>query len=276
MQSMNWEESRLATKPNDPEYYSHALFTSLERYMEFYEQLSDLIMGFTTNRVEKLFMNLDTYLYMSIRGTLDSIRMTVHEGHVNDGHALVRKYYDLVILSLYLDLYLNDSSDEDADAMNRIENWLSGKERLPDFEHMKRQLKSSKRLEPIFRKLLETDGRYKTIRDRSNNHMHHNFFQYILLNNRDRYIDRKHSLDLLNDDVTDIFVLHLTCVFFTNEHYMRSSDYIDHLECGMTPNPDSIYWVAPFVQTIYDEVLNKRRPDVCAIIQQNTSMNLCC
>lgn len=141
---MNWEESRLATKPNEPEYYSHALFTSLERYMEFYEQLSDLIMGFTTNRVEKLFMNLDTYLYMSIRGTLDSIRMTVHEGHVNDGHALVRKYYDLVILSLYLDLYLNDSSGEDADAMNRIENWLSGKERLPDFEHMKKAIEKFK------------------------------------------------------------------------------------------------------------------------------------
>ena len=265
----------MVTKPNHPEYYSHALFTSLERYMEFYENLSDLIMGFTTKRLEKLVINLDTYLCMSIRGTLDSIRMTVHEGHINDGFALVRKYYDLVILSLYFDQYLNDSSDEDADAIIQIENWLSGKKRLPDYEYMKNQLKSSKRLEPIFTKLLETDGRYKAIRRRSNNHMHHNFFYYTLLNDRDMYIDRKRSLDLLNADVTDLFVLHLTCVFFTNEHYMRSSDYIDHLECGMTPNPDSIYWVEPFVQTIYDEVLNKRRPDVCAVIKKNTSMNLC-
>ena len=265
----------MVTKPNHPEYHSHALFTSLDRYMEFYEQLSDLIMTFPTNHMEELIINLDTYLYMSIRGTLDSIHMTVHEGHVNDGYALVRKYYDLVILSLYLDQYLNDSSDEDVVAVNQIKNWLYGKERLPNYEYMKDQLKSSKQLEPIFRKLLQTDGRYKTIRDRSNNHMHNNHFYSILLNDKDYYIDRKRSLDLLNSDVTDLFVLHMTCVFFTNEHYMMSTDYIDHLECNMKPPPDSQYWVAPFVQTIFDEVLNKRRPDVCAVIKKETSMYLC-
>ena len=59
-----------------------------------------------------------------------------------------------------------------------------------------------------------------------------------------------------------------------NGHYMMSSDYVDCLECGMTPEADSQYWVAPFVQAMFDEVLNVRRPDVCAAIRSDTSMHL--
>lgn len=261
-------------KPNHPEYDSHALFASLDRFSRFYERFSDLIMLHPTKYMNESIINVDTYLYMSIRGTLDSIRMTVHEGHVNDGYALVRKYYDLVILCLYVDQFLNDSKDEKADAICQVKNWLYGKEHLPRYGQMKDQLQSAKRLKPIIGMLLDTDDRYREIRIRSNDHMHFNNFHFIVLNDKDFYIDRKRSLDLMNSDVTDLFVLHLTCVFFTNERYMMASDYMDHLECGMTPDPDLLNEVDPFVQAIYDEVLKERQPEACAFIKDHTSMYL--
>ena len=78
----------------------------------------------------------------------------------------------------------------------------------------------------------------------------------------------------MESDVTDLFVLHVACVFFMNEHYMMSSDYVDALECGMTPEVDSQYWIALFVQEVFDELLTVRRPDVSAVIKNRTSMHL--
>ena len=264
----------MLTKPNHPKYRSHALFATLDRYMEFYELQSDLIMGYSILGINGLIFNVDTYLYMSIRGTLDSIRMTVGEGHINDGYALVRKYYDLVVLSLYLDQYLKDRIDEEPIAAEQAQNWLRGNKPLPKYKVMRDYVARANRLKPVIDILLETDDRYKAIRERSNGHMHYCNFDSILLNDRDIYFDRMPHLNQLNSDVIDLFVLHMTCTFFTNEDYMRSSDYIDYLECGMKPVADSIYWVVALVQEIFDEVLNKRRPDVCAVIKKQTSMHL--
>ena len=69
-------------------------------------------------------------------------------------------------------------------------------------------------------------------------------------------------------------ILHLSYLFFAKQHYMASSDYLDYLECGLTPEPDSQYWVAPFVQEMFDEVVAQHRPDIAARIKDHTSMHL--
>ena len=42
----------------------------------------------------------------------------------------------------------------------------------------------------------------------------------------------------------------------------------------MPPEPDSQYWVAAFVQEIFDQTIKKSRPDVAAMIKQHSSMHL--
>jgi hypothetical protein len=49
---------------------------------------------------------------------------------------------------------------------------------------------------------------------------------------------------------------------------------MDALECGMTPEFNSQYWVAPFIQDIFNDIVAKERPDIAATIKQTTSMNL--
>ena len=62
-----------------PAYRSHAVLAALDRYTEFYEQLSKSIMGFVT-RGTGMIGNVDTYMYQSIGGTLDSIRVVLRSG----------------------------------------------------------------------------------------------------------------------------------------------------------------------------------------------------
>ena len=55
---------------------------------------------------------------------------------------------------------------------------------------------------------------------------------------------------------------------------MASSDYIDHLECGDTPPENSQYWVAPFIQEIFNDTLERLRPDIAAHIKNRVNMHL--
>ena len=74
--------------------------------------------------------------------------------------------------------------------------------------------------------------------------------------------------------VRDVVILHVSYLFFAEQHYMASSDYRDCLECGLIPEPYSQYWVAPFVQNMFDQVVARYRPDIAAIIRKHTSMQL--
>ena len=55
---------------------------------------------------------------------------------------------------------------------------------------------------------------------------------------------------------------------------MMSSDYVDSLDCGLTPEEGSQYWVAPFIQEIFDKVLIPSRPDIAETIKGKTAMKL--
>ena len=146
-------------------------------------------MGFLTPGTGH-FINIDTYLYQSIGGTLNSVAVILGDGRINDAYALVRKYFDSVTLSLYVDVYLNDHRDEKAIAVAQINDWLRGTKALPKYDVMKDYVAAAKRLKPVIGMLLEPDTRYKGIRDRSKGHMHYNDFQSMLLNDRDVHVDR--------------------------------------------------------------------------------------
>ena len=55
---------------------------------------------------------------------------------------------------------------------------------------------------------------------------------------------------------------------------MMSSDHLDALECNMQPEENSQYWVAPFIQDIFHEVITPERPDITAAIKANSAMQL--
>jgi hypothetical protein len=155
-----------------------------------------------------------------------------------------------------------------------VDKWLKGKATLPEYRIMSQYLRKSENLRRVTQ-LLFSDDRYKRIRERCNDHMHYNFYQHVLLN--DSHIQNPHRTKWLNrisTDLRDLFILHFGCVFWLNDHYMMSSDYMDAVECQMRPEVDSQYWVAPFVQEMFDQVFKPHRPDLYEKIKEATAMKL--
>jgi len=260
-------------KVTDKSYKDHCVFSELERYADFYESLALSALGFSSMGTKAIY-NIDTYVYSSIQGTIESVSTVLAAGRINDAYALLRKYYDSAIINVYSNLYLNDHHSLENRIVEEINNWLQGKDQLPEYRKMHNYIKVSSKLAPI-NALLDSDRRYKQLRGRCNDHMHYNFFNNVLLNDNSIHLeDRLQSLDTLSRDARDIFILHMAYVFFLNDHYLISSDYIDNLECNMDPPEGSQQWVAPFIQEIFDEVVTKERPDIVAAIKANTTMQL--
>jgi len=91
----------------DEEYMQHYIFSELECYIGFYKSISMSVFSFCSMGTTSL-CNIDTYVYSSIQGTLESIRMILETGRINDAYALLRKYHDSAIINVYSNLYLKD------------------------------------------------------------------------------------------------------------------------------------------------------------------------
>jgi hypothetical protein len=123
--------------------------------------------------------------------------------------------------------------------------------------------------------LLYKDNTYKEIRDRCNDHTHYNFYYNLLLNDNEIYLKNRFGiLNRFSKDLEHLFILHLTYLFYLNDHYMMSSDYADSMDLGLTPEEDSQYFVAPFIQEVFDKVIKKNRMDLAAEIKNHTAMKL--
>lgn len=253
-------------------FLEHPVFPLLEQVADFYDGLSYTTMHWVTFGSRAI--NFDTYIYGSIKGTINSMKLLLTYGKVNDAYALLRKYHDSCIINSYAIAYLDEHASIDNFIVQKIDNWLKGTEKLPEFNILKQYLERYAKLGGI-NALLKKDDRYKEIRSRCNDHMHYNFFQCMMANDKDVYINSRMTyLDQLSLDLKDLFVQHLAYVFTLNEHYMSSTDYIDALDVGIEPEEGSQYFVAPFVQKAFDEIMMPRRFDIVDEIKTNTIMKL--
>lgn len=83
------------------EYLEHQVFAQLAEFVDFYEGISNTTMGFVGQGTKAIF-NLDTNVFSSISGTVESIKNILYNGRLNDAYALLRKYYDSTIINKHL------------------------------------------------------------------------------------------------------------------------------------------------------------------------------
>ena len=254
-------------------YQSHGVFKDLDRYVDFYKNLAISILPFMTSGTKSM-LNIDTYMYSSMEGTLDSIRTILRNGRINDSYSLLRKYYDSTVINIYTTLYLKEQISLENLIVRKIQEWLDGKLQLPEYVDMMKYIRNSETAKDITTILL-SDDRYKRVRDRCNSYTHYKFFQHVLVNDNEiRLPMRLQYLKAFRVDILDMFILHISYTFFVNFHYMMSSDYRDALELGMQPEENSQYWVAPFVQSIFDDVVTPYRPAITSAIRDASSMQV--
>lgn len=91
-------------------YKEHHLFKELDEMIDFYEAVSDRAFFFLPSGT-KGFPNYESYYFMSIQGTLDSIKTLLKIARINDAFVLVRKVFDDILTEIYLDITLKDKFD---------------------------------------------------------------------------------------------------------------------------------------------------------------------
>ena len=261
------------------EYTEHKIFIELIELSKFYNDFSYSIMCFGSLGTKNI-INIDTYMMSSISGTLESINDVLKNGRISDAYALLRKYYDMCIINIYVNLYLKDNFSIEEFVVEKIDNWLKVKEKLPAVKEMSNYISKSHKLKKITSALqitedLKEKSVYKLIRNRCNDYIHYNYYKNVIINdNQIGFVNRIKYLDLFFDDLKNILILHLSLLFFLEENYMSSSDYLDYLDCGLKPEEGSQYWVAPFIQKVFDKWIKKYRPDIANIIKNSTFMKL--
>lgn len=261
----------------DEELKKHACFELLDKCVEFYDRLSYSTFGYITvgitGKTEEMPVTLDSDIFLSISGSMKSIKRNLYSGQINDVYALIRKFYDVIIINTYEIILLKTEISIENFIVEKIDKWLKGKEKLPRFKEMNELIEKCENLKNINR-IFNKDNRYKHIRDRCNDHIHSNYFQYMQLNSKVNVQNAKVFINIINNDLLDLLVLHFGYLFTLNEHYMASSDYIDCLDLYIEPEEDSQYWVAPFVQDFFDKYVKTRRPDISKEVISSTSMDL--
>lgn len=258
----------------EDKYFKHIIFNQLTKYAEFYKDLAFSILPFMAQGINTL-LNLDSFQFSSIQGTLESIKVILKNKRINDAYALLRKYYDSIIINIYTNLYLSDHFRLENSIVEEIEEWRSGKEKLPRYSVMINYIHESDKLTEINELLNSGNPNYKDLRKRLNNHVHYNYYRYVMLNISELIIpEREKILNVFSRDLGNLFVMHLSYIFYLNDHYMIASDYLDSMDMGLTPEENSEYFVAPFVQEIFDTEIKVRRPDLAKAIKINTKMML--
>lgn len=260
----------------DENLKKHDCFKLLDECIKFYDHLSFSTLGFLVPGVNfgpGIIFNLDSDIFLSISCTMKSIKQILLSGQINDAYTLVRKYNDLVIINTYEIIILKTERNMENFIVEKIDRWFKGQEKLPIFKRMNKKIQKSKELESINR-IINRDDRYKKIRDRCNDHTHYNYFQYMQLNSEMHVPRAELFLQMIENDVLDLVILHFAYLFTLNGHYMSSSDYIDCLDLNIKPEEGSQYWVAPFIQEFFDKFIKTRSSDIAIQMINDTYMDL--
>ena len=259
---------------NDKTYQGHKVFPLLDSLIEFYNCVYMYGPDFITDGVISGLLNVDKVACGSLAGSLDSVRIVLKEGRINDAYALVRKYHDGIIAVLYINVYIAENYSLQNFVVEKIQQWVNNKQKLPSAEKMLDKIRKHDPLKDL-EKLFDFDGLYHRIRRLTNGNTHYNKLYYLWLNNNMICnSNRVKELDNLYACIHHLFIFHFSYMYMLNPHYMMSSDYMDALDCDSEPEEGSQYWVAPYVKEVFEKYIVTKRPDVADFMRNHTEMEL--
>lgn len=255
------------------EYYNHKIFDLLSDLESFYEFLSVKCCDSANGYVITDTYSIDTSIYSAIQGSIESIRILVYTGRLNDAFALLRKYYDATISDVFVSILIKEDENKICEqeesfkeiwASSTARSWRFGEKHLIDLPDKKN--KDKKTYLDVIASLKELDSVLYYIcfekdkdkkKDVCNDNVHYNSWDTFVLNDNN-LIDKHKKLEALNDlydTVISRFCFHFAYIYKSHPVYFSSNDYVDALENGVAPELDSQYRVAPIVQDMFDKYI---------------------
>ncbi len=201
--------------------HEHPGFKKLKHIIGFYDSLS-----FTAfDHIHHMFgtiHNVDAHFLQAISNTYKSIEVLMKKGHFNDVYALLRKVID----AGYMCVYFIIESEKHAESIDiftdpldsllrpaKIIEWCKSNHKSLSISKIAEEIKKFPALSEIYEKFdIETNEKYKRIRDRCNDHTHYNNMIYTFLNNE---IPTYFDTSFLNHFFSDI-----SLIFIENFSYL--------------------------------------------------------
>lgn len=275
---------------------------------DFFSELSEHIQfngHIITFFADSSIHTLDPSLIASAAQTIKSIKLCCSIGSFSDANALIRKLRDDLIQYTYvlhiinlrkpfteeslsnvktdseeefantiLNLQFNNNLTEDEQAVlawfnNRVAELDYKTRKKLEFENYMTVLKKNNSISEVLTNY-ELDNYWGVLRKRLNDYVHSNgtsFSRQNYVSWRDSNLD-KHlkNISTRTNYVASFFVVVLLMI---DSSLISSTDYIDHLDCGLEPSQDSQYFVADFVQEFIDNKISKLHPELKQYLQDN-------
>lgn len=209
--------------------------------------------------------------------TAGSIISCCESGCIADAYSLMRKYRDDLFFYLYIVVYDScnkiDGKSPVTDQMEaNIERWI--KNDLDDL-HIGTVLQAigqSSRVRDAVRKY-NLKSYFDALGDRLNNYVHSNGVSFYNCNvNAYQGKILQKQLQSLLTDLRSITITFLSLLTLCSPLSIMSTDYVDCLECNMTPPDGSQYWVAPFVTAFFKSNFDLIDEGCMKYLQDNTLM----
>ena len=177
-------------------YKNHKVFKEIDCMMELYGNISFACFPFVPSGTS-LIMNYVTYTYQAIQGTLESIKNLLEIGRISDAYTLVRKYFDDVMVDLYIDVIRKDGYYWlKFECVDDVEKWIKSKHRIPPIKKILVTLKNSvctKELYPYF----GWDTYFNQNRTILDDFVNSNRYSLMVLNCSDVYLQNREKQDRL-------------------------------------------------------------------------------
>lgn len=256
------------------EYDKNLIFDEIKIIQDFYGTLSFTNIQFIEHAAilskSKVF-STSTYIYGSIEGTMESISVLLHNGRCNDAFALVRKYCDAIVLDIYKNILTKQYNDKvyknlslESIKNSKIQQWIDAESSLFEPKEILSVYKTIAEEFPELSALFKLSNRstlYHKLRDICNDNMHYNYLYNMMANDAGmisaRKDLRKPILESISKAIRLFFIIHFTFIYVRNTGVLMSSDYMDHLECGMQPPAGCERWVPKTVKSAFISIVNR-------------------
>lgn len=172
-----------------------------------------------------------------------------------DANTLLRKYRDDVFFYLYIVIYDTydklQVTEQAAKVKANIERWLNNNLDDLSIGEVLKTIGQSPRLKEAVKKY-KLQSYFDSIGNRLNDYVHSNGVSFY-----NRSVDSyqgdglQKQMQVLLKDMCFITISFIFLLTLCSPLSIMSTDYVDYLDCHMTPPENSEYWVAPFVTTFF-------------------------
>lgn len=251
------------------EYLNNTIYETIDEIKEFYDFLADNDNSVTIAVAEGP-TNFNHDIFWSLSNTLDSLKLLLGLGRINDAFSLIRKYNDAVIIHIYV-LIASEKEEqvffEENHSLydNIVNEWINGKKHLIEKEDYKSKeesfLSEIKNRDTTLSRLLfnkKIRKEYGAKRNIGNDNVHYNNWNTFRFNN-DSIMDYPISLALLLDaheTISMLFVIHFAYLILLKPVAMLSSEYTDALDIGLQPNEETMNQAAPIVCEMFEKYID--------------------